>query len=127
MTHVLESAFFLFPLAILGIYFALRQYDRYSRLRRDVQVRIKYFNYTHFAFNDDLFSDYQQKAALEPQDFVDIDRDINFKTAMLHKKGAAYEDFLKILNSLADMKSCLRSVIVCLVLLAWSVVFLVIP
>lgn len=127
MTRVLESVFFAFPVTLLGIHFILRQRDRYRRSKREVQVQIRYFNYIHFAFDHKLFPDHYRKAGLEPRDFAEMDRDINLKTELLHKKPAAYQDFLKIMNGMADMKSSLHSAIVGSAVLAWFVAFFATP
>ena len=125
--YLLESVFFLFPIGLLGVYFIIRQSQRYHRLKKDVLVRIKYFNYIHFAFDHNLFPGYQQKAFLAPQDFAEMDHDVNFKTEMLHNRAAAYEDFLRIVHGLGDMRSCTHASLVCAAVLVWFLIFLATP
>jgi hypothetical protein len=124
---VAESLFYAFPVALLGAYFIFGKYWRYSALKRDIDTRIKHFNFIHFAFNDKLFADYQKKAELTPKDFIQIDSNLQFKTEILHKKETAYQDLLRIVNGLADMQACRWGLIVYSALLAWLVLFLITP
>ena len=95
--------------------------------KRDTWVRIKYFNFLHFAFDNILFADYQKKAALEPQDFFHIDRDIHLKTELLHKKEPVYQEFVRIMDGLTGMRYCKYSAAILVMLALWLITLLIIP